>query len=294
MNKLVKTFMFSMLAVASITMFSCNAQVPKADLKNNLDSIAYSQGVLSAAQIDQLFADFNIKPENQKDYINGFIKGMKAAPKSDKQKAEAMGKWMGEQFSLLIFPTIGEQMFQDSTISLSTDNFTAGYIASIDGPESTLIKAEEAQMYMMMAIEEVRRQSLEKNNAEAKAENAAFLEKNAKEEGVVTLPSGLQYKVISEGKGAKPAATDEVTVHYHGTTIKGEVFDSSVDRGEPATFPLNAVIPGWTEGLQLMPVGSKYMFYIPYDLAYGAEGRGGLITPFATLVFEVELLDIKK
>jgi len=125
-----------------------------------------------------------------------------------------------------------------------------------------------------------------------KAEQNAWLEKNKKEKGVITTPSGLQYKVITLGKGAKPTATDKVKVHYHGTLIDGTVFDSSVQRGEPISFPLNGVIAGWTEGVQLMPVGSKFIFYIPSELGYGERGAGGMIGPGATLIFEVELLGI--
>jgi len=119
-----------------------------------------------------------------------------------------------------------------------------------------------------------------------------FLEENAKKEGVVTTASGLQYKVIREGDGAKPTASDEVEVHYRGTLIDGTEFDSSYKRGQPLTFPLSRVIAGWTEGVQRMPIGSKYEFYIPYNLAYGEKGAGGLIPPFAALIFEVELLRI--
>lgn len=124
-------------------------------------------------------------------------------------------------------------------------------------------------------------------------EGKAFLEKNGKREGVKTTASGLQYEVLKPGTGAKPAATDTVKVHYHGTLIDGSVFDSSVDRGEPISFPLNGVIKGWTEGVQLMPVGSKYKFVIPSELAYGDRGAGGKIGPNATLIFEVELLAIE-
>ncbi len=125
------------------------------------------------------------------------------------------------------------------------------------------------------------------------AEGEAFLAKVKKEEGVKTSASGLAYKVLTAGTGASPKATDQVTVHYTGKLISGKVFDSSVKRDQPATFPLNRVIPGWTEGLQLMKKGGKSMLYIPSNLAYGARGAGGVIPPNATLVFEVELLDIK-
>lgn len=121
-----------------------------------------------------------------------------------------------------------------------------------------------------------------------------FLAANKSKSGVVTLPSGLQYEIIKEGNGPKPTATDQVKCHYHGTTIEGKVFDSSVDRGEPATFPVGQVIPGWTEALQLMPVGSKWKLYIPAALAYGERGAGPDIKPNSALIFEVELLEIVK
>ncbi len=134
----------------------------------------------------------------------------------------------------------------------------------------------------------------DENSAATKKESQKFLDENKKKAGVVTTASGLQYQVIKEGNGPKPAATDKVKVHYHGTTITGEVFDSSVDRGEPVTFPLGNVIPGWIEGLQLMSVGSKYRFVIPSNLGYGDNGAGEKIKPGAALVFEVELLGIEK
>ena len=123
-------------------------------------------------------------------------------------------------------------------------------------------------------------------------EGENFLAENAKKEGVVVLPSGLQYTVITEGEGKKPAATDRVKCHYEGTLTNGTVFDSSYRRGEPAVFPLNGVIAGWTEGVQLMSVGSKYRFFIPYNLAYGANGAGQAIPPYAALVFDVELIEV--
>lgn len=134
----------------------------------------------------------------------------------------------------------------------------------------------------------------EQSFAEVKNEGKLFLEENAKKEGVVTLPSGLQYEIITEGKGEKPGLTDVVTTHYHGTLIDGNIFDSSVHRGQPASFPVNGVIKGWTEALQLMAVGSKWKLYVPYQLAYGEQGAGQAIGPYTTLIFEVELLEIQK
>jgi FKBP-type peptidyl-prolyl cis-trans isomerase FklB len=131
----------------------------------------------------------------------------------------------------------------------------------------------------------------EKASANLKA-GQDFLEANKKNPGVITLPSGLQYQVLTEGTGIKPLARNKVTCHYHGTLIDGTVFDSSVKRGQPATFPLNMVIKGWTEGLQLMPVGSKWRFFIPPHLAYGDRQTGAHIGPNSTLIFDVELLEI--
>lgn len=126
----------------------------------------------------------------------------------------------------------------------------------------------------------------------AKTAGKTFLAENAKKAGVMTTPSGLQYEVVQEGTGKSPLATDKVKVHYHGTLVDGSVFDSSVDRGEPITFPLNGVIPGWTEGLQLMKEGGKYRFYIPSDLAYGDQAMGNSIPAGSTLIFDVELLEV--
>ena len=123
-------------------------------------------------------------------------------------------------------------------------------------------------------------------------EGINFLRENGKREGVTTLASGLQYEIIDDGTGPKPTIEDNVTTHYHGTLIDGTVFDSSVDRGEPASFPVGGVIKGWTEALQLMSVGSKWKLYVPYDLAYGERGAGGQIGPYSTLIFEVELISI--
>jgi FKBP-type peptidyl-prolyl cis-trans isomerase len=154
--------------------------------------------------------------------------------------------------------------------------------------EETKISEEDAgaliRNYFQQASQREAQENLEAGNK--------FLEENKAKDGVVTTESGLQYEVLTEGTGAKPQATDKVRVHYHGTLLDGTVFDSSVDRGKPAEFKVNQVIKGWTEALQLMPVGSKWKLYIPADLAYGERGAGGKIGPNSTLIFEVELLDI--
>lgn len=137
-------------------------------------------------------------------------------------------------------------------------------------------------------------QEMQQKKAQAAIdEGKDFLEENGKRKGVVTLDSGLQYEIMKEGTGPKPGPTDKVKTHYHGTLLNGEVFDSSVERGEPISFPVNGVIKGWTEALQLMPVGSKWKLFIPYNLAYGERGAGAKIGPYSTLIFEVELLGIE-
>ncbi|MFN3529559.1 MAG: FKBP-type peptidyl-prolyl cis-trans isomerase [Bacteroidia bacterium] len=158
------------------------------------------------------------------------------------------------------------------------------------GDKTLSINEDDANMHIQTYFQSM----MDKKAEEGKAKGRVFLEENAKKEGITTTASGLQYQVLKMGEGEKPAATDKVTVHYHGTLTDGTVFDSSVDRGQPATFPLNGVIAGWTEALQLMPVGSKFRIFLPSDLAYGERGAGQMIGPHETLIFEVELLSIDK
>lgn len=155
---------------------------------------------------------------------------------------------------------------------------------------TALIDGEEANAIIGAFMDKKRNEK----SAVAASVSEGFLEENAKNPDVVTTGSGLQYIAIKEGTGDKPSSTDKVKVHYHGTLVNGNVFDSSVDRGEPVEFPVNGVIPGWVEGLQLMSVGSKYKFFIPSELAYGERGAGQMIGPGETLIFEVELLGITK
>jgi len=188
----------------------------------------------------------------------------------------------------------GKRFKQDFTVDV--DAFTAGMRASVNGDKALMTEDEikttiQAFGQKLMTKREEEQKALGEKN---KTSSATFLAENAKKDGVKTTASGLQYKVVTEGKGAKPKADDTVEVNYKGTLIDGTEFDSSYKRGQPVTFPVNGVIPGWTEALQLMPVGSKFELYIPSDLAYGPGGTGGVIGPNQALVFEVELLDIKK
>lgn len=173
--------------------------------------------------------------------------------------------------------------------SIDAQAFAKG-VSDVFGNDSLKMSQEEANAFLQQYFTAIQ----QKQGEVAAEEGNIFLAENAKREGVKVTASGLQYEVVTMGTGEKPKATDQVTVHYTGKLINGKVFDSSVQRGQPATFGLNQVIPGWTEGLQLMPVGSKFILYLPYNLAYGQRGAGNDIPPYAALVFEVELLDIAK
>jgi len=185
--------------------------------------------------------------------------------------------------------------YKRESVPLDPDALVAGVQDAIAGKDARVPEQEQRQLLAQvrqraMAAQQAKQGAEgEKNLAAAKA----FLEANAAKEGVKTLPSGLQYKVVSDGKGPKPSASDVVTVNYRGTLIDGTEFDSSYGRGQPATFPLNRVIKGWTEGLQLMGEGSKWILYVPPDLGYGEHGAGAKIPPQSALIFEVELIKAK-
>lgn len=205
-----------------------------------------------------------------------------AAPESLEERASyALGYNAGQQLS-------------SQAPDLDVDHLVAGLRDAFAGEEGKMT-AEEIQSTMMEYQQSMMAAASERASAEGAENKAAgdeFLAENADKPGVTVTDSGLQYEVVEEGEGPSPAATDEVTVHYEGRLIDGTVFDSSYDNGQPATFPLNRVIPGWTEGVQLMNVGSKYRFYIPGEIGYGPNPPPGEIGPNATLIFDVELLAI--
>jgi len=232
--------------------------------------------------------------------LNEFIKGMTEAMDLEEDSPYANGLSIGVQFSQQMLPQFSGMVFgSDSTKKVNRDQVMAGLISTLKNQELAISKMDangliQAEVEKGQKADQARQEEeLKAQNQESIAAGDAFLAENAKKEGVVTLPSGLQYEIISAGNGAIPAETDQVKVHYHGTLIDGTVFDSSVERGEPAVFGVTQVIPGWTEALKLMPVGSKWRLYVPYDLAYGATDRGA-IKPFSNLIFDVELIGIEK
>jgi FKBP-type peptidyl-prolyl cis-trans isomerase FklB len=226
---------------------------------------------------------------------------LKEALESGKEKsAYIQGLGIGQQISQQMLPQFNQLLFaDDSTQKINTDQLLAGLVNTLKN-EKLAISKMDANSYIQGEIEKAQKKQAEKQEAQLKeqykdsiAAGEKYLAENSKRPGVVTLPSGLQYEILRAGNGQIPTDTDRVKVNYHGTLINGTVFDSSVQRGEPAVFGVTQVIPGWTEALKLMPVGSKWRIYVPYDLAYGSQDRG-TIKPFSTLIFEVELLGIEK
>lgn len=183
--------------------------------------------------------------------------------------------------------SIASNLITSGVKSINTQAFVEALEAAFKG-EIPEITPDEANKILQEYFQKVQ----EEQAGKAREEGIKFMETNKSKEGVITLESGLQYKIINDGDGAIPKEADSVKCHYHGTLINGAVFDSSVNRGEPAVFPVNGVIKGWVEALQIMKVGSKWQLFVPSDLAYGAQGAGNMIGPHTTLIFEVELLEI--
>ncbi len=190
----------------------------------------------------------------------------------------AMGVYMGKQSAM-----------QLSSQNFNLDLFVKAFVDAVT--DAPLLLSPDSSVMFLNAYE---KRVKEQEAAERIKKGEEFLAANAMRESVKQTASGLQYEVVKMGTGEKPIASDKVRVHYEGTLLNGKKFDSSIDRGQPTEFTLNRVIKGWTEGLQLMPIGSKFTFYIPYNLAYGSQGAGNVIPPYSTLIFEVELLDIVK
>lgn len=277
---------------------SCTAQSPKANLKTDVDSLSYAIGMARTEGLTQYLMQQGVDTTQMADFIKGFNEG--AAKTSKKDIAYMTGMQIGQMVSKQWVEGFTQQIFgNDSTQSISRENLLAGFIAGITDKSNVMTKAA-ATAYMRDGMEAVKEKALAAKYTDNKVAGEKFLAENKTKDGVVTTPSGLQYKIITKGTGAIPADTSKVKVHYKGTLIDGTEFDSSYKRkdkdgkAQPATFRANQVIKGWTEALTMMPVGSKWELYIPQELGYGGRETGGEIKPFSTLVFEVELLGIEK
>ena len=257
----------------------CIYKVQTIALKNQNDSINYAFGYLNGDEVARYVLLLDTTGQLTKDFITNINKGLKSNVKNPQivNMGEQIGKNIKAQEAQGL---IGEPSLATDFVLIKQGfiNGLLGFTEQMDGTQ--------AGEYIQTTLNNIKYGTV-------KEDGEKFLAENALKEGVTTTESGLQYEVIKMGKGKKPSATDKVKVHYHGTLIDGTVFDSSVERGEPITFGLNQVIKGWTEGVQLMPIGSKFKFYIPQELGYGAQNAGS-IPPYSTLIFEVELLGIEK
>jgi FKBP-type peptidyl-prolyl cis-trans isomerase FklB len=256
----------------------CPSAAKKVNLATQNDSVNYAFGYLNGNEVSMYIFALDSTGEMKKEFIANINVGLKSAVKNPQlvNMGEQIGKSIKEQEP---YGLIGE-----SSLVTDFELIKQGFINGLLG--DTVMTGDVAGEYIQSTINTIK-------YGDTKTLGEQFLAENGLKEGVITTASGLQYEVIKMGKGKKPAATDRVKVHYHGTLTDGTVFDSSVERGEPTSFGLNQVIKGWTEGLQLMPVGSKFRFYIPQELGYGGQ-QAGSIPPYSTLIFEVELLEIEK
>ena len=290
----MKKFTFAAIAfiAALAATFSSCGNSPKANLKNDIDTVSYTIGMsqtrgLKEYLVNQLGVDTS--------YMDAFIKGLNEGAKAGDDKKTAAyyaGIQIGQQISNQMIKGLNRELFgEDSTKTVSMKNFLAGFIAGTTG-KNQLMSMAQADSLADATVKTIKAREAEKQYGDNKAAGEKFLAENAKKEGVKVLPSGVQYKVIKEGSGDIPKDSSVVVVNYEGKTIDGKVFDSSYDK-EPVTFPANRVIKGWTEALVHMPVGSTWEVYIPQELAYGERSTGQL-KPFSALIFKIELISIKK
>lgn len=287
-----------LLAAAAIVCFaSCNKSAgPSASLKTEVDTLSYELGMANSEGL-KMYLSERLGVDTA--YMDDFYKGLVQAAQSGDNKKKAAyfaGIQIGQQVGTQMLKGINYQLFgEDSTQSVSLRNILAGFIGASKG--KTVFTMATVKKEIQERMETFRAKNLEKTYGENKAAGEKFLEENAKKEGVKTLPSGLQYKVIKEGNGPIPADTSVVEASYEGKTIDGKVFDSSDKNndGKPVEIRVNQMIKGWTEALTLMPEGSEWELYIPQELAYGSrETAAGQIKPFSTLIFNLKLVKVKK
>jgi len=281
-----------MAIAATATLASCTGKSPKANLKTDIDSLSYSIGMSQTQGLKDYLVQ---RVEMDTAYMDEFVKGLNDGVKKSSKKEDAYyaGLQIGQQIKNQMIKGVNKELFgADSTKTISVDNFLAGFVAGTLNKDQKMTM-QQAQEYTQKNMEAIKAKSMEKTFGANKKAGETFLAANKTKAGVVTLPSGLQYKIEKAGNGPMPSDTSKVKVNYRGTLVDGTEFDSSYKRKEPATFVANQVIKGWTEALKMMPVGSKWTIYVPQELAYGSRDAGQ-IKPFSALIFEVELVEIVK
>lgn len=300
---------FLMIATLSISYGIVNANNKKKEknktdiskmVQTKNDSLVYALGQSVSANLHPFMESEGIISKNtdakKQNEINldAFKKGFKSAIDSldSSEKAYVLGASIGQNlFNML--PQFKKEVLGEGDID--KDLLIAAFYEGLDGTQPLIPNAQNLIEKQILSRQnenkEIKERELNENREKKIAEEQKFLSENMKKEGIIALPNGLQYKIIKEGKGAKPSIDSNVTVHYEGRLLDGTVFDSSIQRGQPTSFPLTSVIKGWTEILQLMPVGSKWTVYIPQELAYGSA-EIGTIPPFSTLEFDIELISI--
>ena len=285
------TFMAAM-AIAAVTMTSCGSGTPKADLRSDVDSVSYAIGMAQTQGLKDYLVDrLGVDTAYMGEFIKGLNEGANAGD-NKKKAAYYAGIQIGQQISNQMVKGINHELFgDDSTKTISLKNFMAGFVSGTTGKQG-LMTQEQAQETAQRLMQAIKARELEKTYGENKLAGEKFLAENGKKEGVKTLESGVQYKVIKEGTGKIPADTSMVKVHYEGRTLDGNVFDSSYQRGNPIDLRANQVIKGWTDALVHMPAGSTWEVYIPQELAYG-EREQTQIKPFSMLIFKIELIEVK-
>ncbi len=286
-----------MVIATGALMASCT-QSPKADLKTDVDTLSYAIGMARTEGLDQYLSQQGVDSTQMADFMKGFLEGSRKI--DGKDNAYIIGLQIGQMVGKQWVEGFNRQLFDgDSLKTVSRENMLAGFVAGVTKNYKVMHK-DSCEFAVQNLMQSVRNDYLTEKYADNKAAGEEYLAQNKDKEGVVTTPSGLQYKVITEGKGAIPGEKDQVKVNYRGTLIDGTEFDSSAKRKDkdgnpmPASLRVNQVIKGWSEALQMMPVGSKWELAIPYDLAYGNRESGALIKPFSALLFEVELVEIGK
>jgi FKBP-type peptidyl-prolyl cis-trans isomerase FklB len=289
----MKKLSYLFVAVVAAVIASCGNGTPKADLKTDIDTLSYAIGMAQTQGLKEYLNRMGVDSTYMDQFIKGLNEGANAG--DDKKKtAYFMGIQIGQQISQQMIKGINYEIFgEDSTQTISLKNFMAGFVSGAL-EKGGLMTVEEAQGTARTKQQEIKKAQMEKVYGPWRQENEAFMAKIAKKEGISKLENGVYYEVIEEGKGAIPADTSRVKVNYEGKLINDTIFDSSYKRNEPTTFRCNQVIPGWTNALTHMPVGSKWKVYIPQDQAYGDREAGGVIKPFSALVFTIELLSIEK